>query len=90
MATDTTPTPARGLAVADVARRYRVSPERVRGWIARGELRALNTRDVRCARPRYVIPPEALADFERGRSAGPAPKPPRKKKRTVRVDYYPD
>ena len=34
---------AAGLTVADVARRYRVSPDKVRGWIARGELIAINS-----------------------------------------------
>lgn len=90
MPTDTTPAPGRGLTVADVARRYRVSPDRVRAWIARGELRALNTRDVRNGRPRWLIPPEALADFERGRVAlAPPPKPPRRKP-VAPKDYYPD
>ena len=35
---DDTPNPARGYTVADVAARYRVSPDKVRGWINRGEL----------------------------------------------------
>lgn len=81
---------ARGLTVADIARRYRVSEDRVRGWIARGELRAINRRDICSGRPSWVIPPEALADFERGRAATPPPKPARRKKRTNLVDFYPD
>jgi hypothetical protein len=81
---------AAGLTVADVARRYRVGPDRVRAWIARGELAAINTRDVRCGRPRWVVTVEALTAFERGRQATtPAPHPKRRK-RTVAVDYYPD
>ena len=79
-----------GLTVADVARRYRVGEDRVRGWITRGELRAINRRDTRSRRPSWVIPPEALAEFERGRTATPPPKPPRRKKRTVAIDFYPD
>lgn len=84
------PTPGRGLTVADVARRYRVSPDKVRAWIRRGELRAVNTAVVACARPRFVVLPEALAEFERGRAAGPPPKPARKRSRPFLVDYYPD
>lgn len=84
-------TVAPGLTVRDVARRYRVGVTRVLGWIQRGELRAINRRDTLCGRPSWVIPPEALADFERCRQAPTpdAPKPARRKK-TYAVDYYPN
>jgi transposase len=81
---------APGLTVREVAGRYRVGVGRVLGWIRRGELRAINRRDARCGRPSWVIPPEALAAFERGRQAAtPTPKPVRRKK-TCAIDYYPD
>jgi hypothetical protein len=79
-----------GLTVADAARRYRVSPDKVRGWIARGELAAVNTATVICGKPRWVIMPEALAAFEAIRRGGPAPKPPRRMRRRHLIDYYPD
>jgi hypothetical protein len=83
--------PPRGLTVADVAKRYRVSPDKVRAWIRRRELRAVNTSAATCAKPRFVIPPEALAEFERRREAGSPPEPPRRKrKQTGFIDYYPD
>jgi hypothetical protein len=78
-----------GLTVADVARRYRVSEDKVRGWIARGELRAVNTASVLCGRPRWVISPDALAEFERRRSGGPTPKDKRRRK-VPEIDFYPD
>jgi hypothetical protein len=78
-----------GFTVADLAARYRVSPDRVRGWIARGELLAVNRRDVRCGRPSWVILPEALAAFERGRQSATPPKQKRRK-RSHAIDYYPD
>jgi hypothetical protein len=81
---------ARGLTTADVARRYRVSEDKVRSWIDRGELAAVNTATALCGRPRWVISPEALAAFEAARRGGPTPKPPRRKRRTQMVDYYPD
>jgi transposase len=78
-----------GLTVSDVARRYRVSPDKVRLWISRGELDAVNTASVLCGRPRYVVLPDALVVFERRRAGGPPPKPPRRRK-TAGLDYYPD
>ncbi len=81
--------PAAGLTVQDVARRYRVSPDKVRGWIRRGELRAINTATVLCGKPRWVIPPESLVEFECRRVGGPEPKPPRRRARRVLTDYYP-
>jgi hypothetical protein len=82
--------PPAGLTVADVARRYRVSPDKVRLWIGRGELSAINTAAVLCGKPRWVITPDALASFERGRQGGKLSRPPRRKKRTCLVDYFPD
>ncbi len=83
-------TAAAGLTTADVAKRYRVGQDRVRAWIAAGELRALNTASAQCGRPRYVVTPEALAEFERRRAAGPPPKAPRRRRQAAAVDYYPD
>jgi transposase len=86
------PDTATGYTVRDLARRYRVGVARVIGWIDRGELRALNRRDDRSARPAYVVTPEALAEFERRREAAVAPPPrtPPRKKRTQGQDFYPD
>jgi hypothetical protein len=81
--------PAAGLTVDDVARRYRVSPDKVRAWIGRGELRAINTAATLCGKPRWVIPPEALAEFEKKRTGGPAPKPQRRRRQLKVIDYYP-
>jgi hypothetical protein len=79
-----------GLTVADVALRYRVSPDKVRAWIARGELAAVNTSAVLSGRPRWVITAEALGDFEKRRAGGPPPTPPRRRRRPAQIDFYPD
>lgn len=80
-----------GLTVADVARRYRVGEDKVRAWIAKGELAAVNTATVICGKPRWVISPDALLAFERRRAGGPPPKaPPRRKRGSDVIDYYPD
>jgi hypothetical protein len=92
MAPDATATTTRGLTVRDVARRYRVSPDKVRGWIRRGELVAINTAEGVCGKPRFVVTQEALECFERGRRtfAAPPPKVKRLKRPAGWVDYYPD
>jgi transposase len=82
--------PGAGLTVRDVARRYRVGEDKVRAWIARGELRAINTAAVLCGKPRWVISPDALAEFERRRAGGPPPKPKRARRKSAEIDFYPD
>jgi Helix-turn-helix domain len=85
----TTADPAAGLTVADVAARYRISPDKVRAFIRRGELRAVNTAAAMCGKPRFVIPPDALAEFERRRNAAPPPKPARRRRRPDEEDFFP-
>ena len=64
----------------EIAKTYRVSPDKVRGWIERGELAAINIASRPGSRPRYVVPETALAEFEARRSAVPTPKPTRRRK----------
>jgi excisionase family DNA binding protein len=85
--------PSTGLTPNEVARLLRVGPDRVRAWIARGELQAINTATTRCGRPRYVILPGHLEEFVRSRRAGPPPKPQRRRRGRRPagwVDYLPD
>jgi excisionase family DNA binding protein len=81
--------PIPGLTVADIAKRYRVGADKVRKWIAKGELPAINTATALCGRPRWVIPADALAAFEARRAGGPVPKPAKRRKKTPMIDYYP-
>jgi transposase len=82
-------TPA-GYTTADIAKRFRVGEDKIRSWIRSGELIAINTADVKCGKPRFVVTAESLAAFERGRQTVTPPKPARRKKRTNVVDFYPD
>jgi hypothetical protein len=75
-----------GLTVLDVARRYRVGCDKVRTWIHAGELLAINT----AGRPRWVVTADGLAEFERRRLGGRAPKARRRRRQTTFVDYFPD
>jgi excisionase family DNA binding protein len=91
------------LTVSEVARRYRVSADKVRGWIRRGELAAVNTARHPGGKPRFVITPEALLAFEKKFAA--TTDPPRQTRRRqstgarfsfnnadpkAGVDYFPD
>jgi hypothetical protein len=78
----------RCLTMRELSRRYKVSRQKVRGWILAGQLRAINTSDP-CGRPRWLVTPEALAEWERGRAAAPRPIRTRRRKRMTMVDYYP-
>jgi excisionase family DNA binding protein len=80
----------RGYTPRELAQLLRVGPDRIRAMIAAGELGALDMARQRCGRPRYIILPTHLDQFLRRRSAGPAPRPPRRRKRSDVVDYYPD
>jgi hypothetical protein len=79
-----------GLTVADLARRWRVGEDKIRSWIAKGELKATNTATTLCGRPRWVVSADAVAEFERRRASSPAPKPRRRPRQTGLVDYFPD
>jgi excisionase family DNA binding protein len=79
-----------GLTIRDVARRLRVGEDKVRTWVRRGELSAVNVASSLCGRPQLRITPEALAAFEKGRAAGPPPKTTRRRRPTTVIDYYPD
>ena len=81
----------RGYTTREVAKLLRVSPDRVRGWIMRGELIAVNTAPIRCGKPRYVILPHHLDEFVRSRqAAAPAAPVRRRRRQAALVDYYPD
>jgi hypothetical protein len=80
-----------GLTVEEFARRYRVGADKVRGWIDRGEVRAINTAATLCGRSRWIIPPEAVAAFEAKRAGGPPPvSPKRRRRKTAAIDFFPD
>jgi hypothetical protein len=73
----------------EVARLLRVSVTKIIGWIKSGKLRAINTASVQCGKPRYVILPRHLAEFEQRMSAVPPPKQSQRRRRQAGRDYYP-
>jgi Helix-turn-helix domain len=82
----------RGYTPNELARLLRVSPDRIRGWIKAGQLGAIDTARHRCGRPRFVILPQHLEEFERRcRAATTIAKPaPRRRQQPGLIDFYPD
>jgi excisionase family DNA binding protein len=80
--------PGRGLTPAELARLLRVSPDRVRGWIVRGELPAVNVGS--SGRPRFVVLPHHLTTFERARAAVAPARPRRRRAANGMTDFFPD
>ena len=78
------------LRPTDIARRYRVSVHKILRWIATSELRAINVATDIARRPRWIVTPEALAEFERRRAAqlAPAPRRRRRKKRADVIEFF--
>jgi hypothetical protein len=82
--------PQVGFSVADLARRWRISPDKIRAFLAKGELIGVNVAANMSGRPQWRISPEAVQLFEKRRSSAPPPKPARRQRRTGYVDYFPD
>jgi hypothetical protein len=80
----------RGYTPRELAKVLRVSPDRVRNWIKSKQLGAINTAAARCGKPRFVILPHHLAEFERSRLAGSIPRPAQRARPQPGIDFYPD
>lgn len=73
----------RYLTPPEYAKRLGVDPERVRAWIRKGTLRAVNVGDG-TRRSRFRISPDAIREFEEKRSGKEPEAPPRRKPREYR------
>jgi len=82
-------TPLPGLTVREASRVLRVGTAKILAWLRSGELRGYSTATSLAGRPRFIIPGEAIAEFQKRRSAADPPKPPRRRKRTAFVDFFP-
>jgi excisionase family DNA binding protein len=78
------------LSVRDVCERYGVGEHTVLGWIASGELRAINVgRRSGAKKPRWRITQEALEAFEAQRTpTPPAPRTRRRKRPPGVIEFY--
>ncbi len=81
--------PAALLTPPDLARRWGVSPDKIRAWIESGELRAINLAARLGGRPRWRIDPAAVAEFEERRRATSTPRTPRRRRKDTEViDFF--
>jgi hypothetical protein len=78
-----------GFSVADLARRWRIGTDKIRGFLRRGELIGTNLAVNLAGRPLWRVSPEEVRRFEAFRSSAPAPKPARRRKKTNIIDFYP-
>ena len=74
------------LTPPELAKVWRVSPEKVIAMIRRGELAAVNLASNGTTRPRFRISPEAIAAFEHGHQAMPRPALPPRRQRTTEAN----
>jgi hypothetical protein len=79
----------RGWTPNELAQLLRVSPDKIRDWIRRGEKPAINTATARCGKPRFIVLPHHLQEWERSRRAAAPKSPPRRRRQAETVDYYP-
>ncbi len=80
---------ARGLSVADLASLLRVSKNKIRNWIGNGTLKAINVASNLCQRPRWIVLPESLAEFQKLRASGSPTRQPRRRRQCTEKDWYP-
>ena len=80
-----------GYSVADLCRRWKIGPDKIRAFLRRGELVGVNVATRLSGKPQWRITPESVERFERRRSSEPPPKPARRpRRRPDQIDFYPD
>jgi excisionase family DNA binding protein len=77
----------RALTPPAIARLLAVHPDKIRAWITRGELAAVDLADRRGGRPRWRVMPDALEAFLAARQATPWARTKRRTKK-VRTRWF--
>src|SRR5262249_52665197 len=79
-----------GYSIADLWHRWKVGPDKIRGFLRRGEMLGINVAANLSGKPQWRITAESVERFEQRRSSLPLPVPTRARRRSVeRIDYYP-
>ena len=76
------------LTPPELARRWRVKPSKVLGFIRSGELRAFDVSSRPGGRPRFRIPVDAVIEFENRRMPKPVLKTKRRKQVVDVIEYF--
>ena len=76
------------LTPPELAKRWRVKPSKVTGWISRGEIFAINVATNPAGRPRWRIPPSAIVEFEMARATKLAVKPMRRRRDATVIEFF--
>lgn len=74
------------LTLAEVATNLHCKPDKVSGFIASGELSAINVATKGSKKPRWIIETEALEQFKRARTTRPQPTPTRRRQTLPEVE----
>jgi hypothetical protein len=82
-------TASHGFSVADLCRRWKIGADKIRRFLAIGELVGINLASNVSGRPQWRITPESVEQFERRRSSAPPPKPTPRRRNLALKDYYP-
>lgn len=77
-----------GMTVREVAKLLRVGCDRVRAWIRSGELPAINTAGRQCDKPRFIVLPSHISEFESKRRVRPPAKTVRRRPRPHVEEFY--
>lgn len=80
-------TPA-AMTPPEVARRWKVSPDKVLAFIRAGELQAFNISSKPSGRPRYRILMDEVIAFEQRRTVRQRPRPRQQRRRRTQYDFF--
>ena len=69
----------------ELAKRWRVQPAKILGWIRNGTLRAVEVPAHPGGRPRFRVPADAVVEFEQKRSVRPPVKPARRRRQPAEI-----
>ena len=79
---------AQALTPPRLAALWGCSPERIVALIRAGRLRGFTTSDPGCSRPRWKIPPDAVAEFEARNRPSTSSKPARSRQKPAGFVEY--
>jgi hypothetical protein len=84
------PQPQVSFTARSLAAYWKVSVNKIRKWLASGQLVGVNLATNPAGRPQWRITAASVEAFEARRTSAPTPRPARRRqKRSQQVDFYP-